>query len=357
MNRYNNDFKTALVWIWIVFVFVILIIIIGFCLSGTTYSLNNFYYLGGIFSGLFTGLAFGGVLWTIYFQNQQAEQQKEESEKSFNAQQSFYETQLKRAEENIKVQKEVNNRQIIEEKIRRFETTLFNMLGLQQQIVNGLEYSANNEYERASVRGRQVFEYMFEDRVSIYTSNPGVPLYGIKSIISQYGLQGYEKSEIPSIFDHYFRHLYRIIKYIDDPKKDYLTTELRYNYITDNVRGVLSRYELIWIYYNCLSSLGNTKFKPLIEKYTLLQNLRSKSLPDSYDFRTYINRHGTLGDNFPNGDKEYFLTFSNENDISKYYIRAFYKEDELAYWITYYEDIKNDIDRTTSYNKNIKNNI
>ena len=39
------------------------------------------------------------------------------------------------------------------------------------------------------------------------------------------------------------------------------------------IRAQLSDYELLWIFYNCLSENGLEKFKPLIEEYSLLKNL------------------------------------------------------------------------------------
>ncbi|MBO6794733.1 MAG: hypothetical protein JJ895_12550 [Balneolaceae bacterium] len=40
----------------------------------------------------------------------------------------------------------------------------------------------------------------------------------------------------------------------------------------------MSRYELLLLFYNCLSDLGNKKFKPLIEKYALLKTVPKDAL-------------------------------------------------------------------------------
>ena len=39
------------------------------------------------------------------------------------------------------------------------------------------------------------------------------------------------------------------------------------------IRDRLSSYELALLFYNCLSSVGIDKFKPLIEKYEILENM------------------------------------------------------------------------------------
>ena len=72
----------------------------------------------------------------------------------------------------------------------------------------------------------------------------------IIKVLEKYGEAGYEKSDIPPIFDHYFRHLYRILKYIDQ-SQDLDGWAAKYKYI-GIVRGQLSRYELVWLYFNSL---------------------------------------------------------------------------------------------------------
>ena len=50
----------------------------------------------------------------------------------------------------------------------------------------------------------------------------------------------------------------------------------KYEYVA-TLRAMLSRYELVWLYYNGLS-YGSKKFKPLIERYAMLNNLRKELL-------------------------------------------------------------------------------
>lgn len=99
------------------------------------------------------------------------------------------------------------------------------------------------------------------------------------------GLCVYDESDIPTEFDHYFRDLYRIIKFIDESP---LITDFedRYQY-TSIVRGQLSRYELLWLFYNGLSVYGRDKFKPLIERYALLKNIREDLLVKETDKDLY----------------------------------------------------------------------
>ena len=83
-----------------------------------------------------------------------------------------------------------------------------------------------------------------------------------------------------SDFGHYFRNLYRIIKLVDTASffseeskiSEAELFETKYKY-TSIVRAQISNYELLWIFYNCLSENGIGKFKPLVEKYSFFKNI------------------------------------------------------------------------------------
>jgi hypothetical protein len=51
----------------------------------------------------------------------------------------------------------------------------------------------------------------------------------------------------------------------------------RYKY-TCIVRAQLSDYELLLLFYNCLSDNGVEKFKPLVEEYAILKNLPQEDI-------------------------------------------------------------------------------
>lgn len=71
--------------------------------------------------------------------------------------------------------------------------------------------------------------------------------------------------------DHYFRNLYHIVKFVDESAP---TNARRY---TSIIRAQLSAHELMILMYNGASPAGE-KFKPLIEKYALLEHLPDQML-------------------------------------------------------------------------------
>lgn len=218
--------------------------------------------------------------------------------------------------------------------LQRFETTFFNMLGLQQQITTELKSPNKDIVEK----GRALFEYLYKD-YSILSDDTYLPYIDYNetvcgnscliTILHWDGLSRYSRSNLPSVFDHYFRHLYRIIKFIDNPKHDFLTFDERYAY-AGNLRGTLSKYELVWLYYNCLAGPGFEKFKPLVEKYALLKNLRAELLSTSKEFRLYagITPLASIQDNEGYNDFDFYLT-DDEKQKDKYYLGAFYNKMEL----------------------------
>ena len=108
---------------------------------------------------------------------------------------------------------------------------------------------------------------------------------GIRNVLKFKGLEGYMGADVPSYLDHYFRLLYRILKFVKDTP---LITEFNDEYeYTSMLRAILSRYELVWLYYNGLSEYGYVKLKPLIERYAMLKNLRADLLVEGVDVGSY----------------------------------------------------------------------
>ena len=176
----------------------------------------------------------------------------------------------------------------------RFENNLFELLHFHQDITNELLLKCNvhsNNYQNnirtVEEKGRDVFQLLYED--AIVDNKYG----GIKNIIqisSNTWKTKYLNCPI-GFLDHYFRLLYRILKYIDDSSKNIpeMTKDKRYEY-TCIVRATLSQYELILLFYNCLSTNGNKKFKPLIEKYAIFNNLRVELLATDSDKELYASK-------------------------------------------------------------------
>lgn len=235
----------------------------------------------GAVNALFSGLAFAGLIYTIILQRRDLELQRND-------------LQLQR-EELVLTRKELEDQTAEFEKqnetlrIQRFENTFFNMLSQFQEVVNNMaiQYKRRNETHEAA--GRDVFRTAFEQMpvlVEIPNGDRTHQSYiGMTNVIKGAGMEGYCKSDVPTYFDHYFRLLYRILKFV---KETPLVTNFEDEYqYTSMLRAILSRYELVWLYYNGLSEYGCEKLKPLIERYAMLKNLREDLLVEDIDAGTY----------------------------------------------------------------------
>lgn len=103
--------------------------------------------------------------------------------------------------------------------IERFESNLFEMLHIQQEIISELKIEGDDyNHNRVSMSGRDVFQFVYEDMpLKIYVGD-SVALYRLK-----YALNNDEEVKMRLdltkglwFLDHYYRHLYRVFKYIDE---------------------------------------------------------------------------------------------------------------------------------------------
>lgn len=235
----------------------------------------------GAVNALFSGLAFAGLIYTIILQRHDLKLQR----RDLHYQRRELELTRKEMEEQT-AEFEKQNETL---KIQRFENTFFNMLSQFQEVVNSLSAQYSLGGENIEVRGRESFKAAFE-RVTIYVeipseNRPFKRYRGMADTIEKEGLDGYCKADVPTYFDHYFRLLYRILQFVKDTP---LITKFdeKYEY-TSMLRAILSRYELVWLYYNGLSEYGVEKLKPLIERYAMLKNLREDLLVEGVDVGHY----------------------------------------------------------------------
>lgn len=182
------------------------------------------------------------------------------------------------------VQFKANEQQRKDIALERFESNLFQLIQIQEEITNNLLFtptdSADGLYGNV-FHGRQVFKILYKEKT--------FPYWGIESGIREKGIISYEEDKDVNVLDHYFRHLYRVFKYIDETPVFINDKKKRYEYACI-MRASLSQYELILLFYNCLSSNGREKFKPLIERYAIFNNLRVELLATDSDKELYASK-------------------------------------------------------------------
>ena len=184
------------------------------------------------------------------------------------------------------VQYKANQQQRSDISLERFENNLFQLIQMQEEITNNLIFTCSDGADSLygkTISGRQIFGIIYNDKIYFGEEN----YQGLESALSNKDITIYELDKDIHILDHYFRHLYRVFKYIDD--STIISKKEKYKYASI-MRSSLSQYELIMLFYNCLSKNGIDKFKPIIEKYTIFNNLRAELLAKLEERQLYSSK-------------------------------------------------------------------
>ena len=218
----------------------------------------------GVVNALFSGLAFAGLILAIWLQSIELRLQREE---------------LKLTRDELKRHGDALTAQVNAAANQRFDSTFFQMVSLHHQIVNAL--TLNQESNHPPLVGREVLTTLNQrirsevDDVAkdlAVGTTPDELRQQMGQIAAAYQL-GYEQFE--HLLGHYFRNLYRIVKFVDSADIENPSTYIGL------IRAQLSSAELQLIFYN-LFGPGRTKFLPLAEKHDLLDNLRYQEVDPSH---------------------------------------------------------------------------
>jgi hypothetical protein len=175
------------------------------------------------------------------------------------------------------------------QKRQQFENNFFNMLTIHNNIVSALEIHIERhktslvDTPARTIRGRQVFEYLYDQNMH----NKNIHSTTGSTTIEVFNLNDYAKIGHIDILDHYFRHIFVTIKYIDGSS---LSNKEKYEYLKI-LRASFSACEFCFLFYNGLhmAKIPNigSEFKELIEKYALLHNLRIRYIPNQNAISIY----------------------------------------------------------------------
>ena len=203
--------------------------------------------------------------------------------------------------------------------VERFERNLFELIHLQQEITNGLviEHCNNGSSVMDVKHGREVFPYLYEKMKDRYAYSGGEEINTFKRILLLDEKYKFNLVAVRQLWflDHYFRHLYRIFKYIDDAEVEFDSKMKKQEYAAI-VRATLSPYELVMLYY---IGYSHPRMKVLIEKYALLNNLRPILLADVSEGQLVAKKM----------NKRYTHAMDKDIDLTKEYRKtAFELEDD-----------------------------
>jgi hypothetical protein len=232
--------------------------------QGDTLSLANYSAVGSYLQGSVASLfSLGGLLLiyaTFLSQQQQIAQQDKE---------------LETQKAQVQAQHESMKRQ-------NFESSFFQLLNLQNDISTNMRGKARRKsfsnviVQPEEIQGKDCFQGFYDNLRMKYGTAQDMAM-NQKTIFEEAMAK---KTEIQLVehaymvfykeqqkdLSHYFRNLYHVVKFVAESDME---NKRRY---TSLIRAQLSAYELVLLFYNCVTGLGE-KFKPLIEEYGLLEHL------------------------------------------------------------------------------------
>lgn len=241
----------------------------------------------GVVVAFFSGLGFIALIWTIRQSNKQHREVLASQQEELRLQRKELELQreeLTHTREEIKGQKEQLAAQNETLTHQNFESSFFQLLSLYNNIIDAMAFSVSGSHasKRDSFRlTHHTLRYDYNSNVPSEENLEGTfqsllerewdsaeeeKQFMLKRINERYDLFF---AEHQAQVGHYFRHLYNMVNFVDE--KDFLPYQEKKRY-TNLIRAQLSSYELVLLFYNCLSE-REKNFKPLIEKYTLLKNI------------------------------------------------------------------------------------
>lgn len=155
-------------------------------------------------------------------------------------------------------------------KCQQFESTFFNLLEQQQCLREQLECEIGNEHYQSFSYLERMREELSDALACLNYRMEDITVENkilLKNIVNQLYLDFF----LPNVshLGHYYRHLYHIIKYVDDSNvqdaKQYI----------DILQAQLSNDELYLLAINGISNYGRRKLLPLMDKYSFLENFNA----------------------------------------------------------------------------------
>lgn len=149
-----------------------------------------------------------------------------------------------------------------------FDEIFIKMLELHTEYLNRVAYEETGN--GITILGRRkVFESLYDHLKAHYKEAGGTG-------------QGDELSRIQNAYESFnnrfievtgpfIKHVYYLLRYVDD--KNFLSMEEKTHY-SRMIRTELSQYESLLLFYTGLSRRGNPKLKPLLEKYSVLSQIK-----------------------------------------------------------------------------------
>lgn len=240
-------------------------------------------FFGGVLNPAFSFLTIVALVLTLLLQNKELKMSREELEMS--------RIELAKSAEALSAQNKAIEQQ-------SFEQTFFAWLSTYREILGEVTHkdgesgrNALKTFWYADLSARNMdktygfMRFMDDDDVPplakacgqtrkhsfVEMTTEDYPIISLGAMVGWSALYGQQENQLDSLF----RVLYRLLRWIDLQPSERLGQEQKWLYVSI-VRSQLSWIEMVYLFYNGYTERGR-KFRPLIEKYALFDNLNFES--------------------------------------------------------------------------------
>lgn len=210
----------------------------------------------GALNTLFSGLAFAGIIISIFLQSEELTETREE----------------------IKAQKEEFEKQTAVFNQQTFENTFFKMLNLHNEVVQSIVFTKKSNNENTEIySGRSSFKHLCEtlkvmlSHVNFYRQTKNKILASIPALQTPCEAYYYFYIEYGSQLGNYFGNIYQILKFIDSSE---IIKQEGKNFYINLLRTQISSNELLLLHLHLLNDeFCKKEFKLFAEKYAFFESL------------------------------------------------------------------------------------
>jgi hypothetical protein len=158
-------------------------------------------------------------------------------------------------------------------KRERDESLFFNLVDLHRRIVDRVNWPDPLNGGKP-VGGNRAFQLIYDHLRTAWQGT--APRNDVRGRIDEAYEHFFAQAE-PEV-GHYFRNLYHLVRFVDG--SDFAPEEKRS--FVKFVRAQLSSYEMLLLFYNCLSVYGREKFQWLVVEYAVFEQLPDNLLDSSH---------------------------------------------------------------------------
>lgn len=173
----------------------------------------------------------------------------------------------------------INNR--IQNQRREFENHFYQLLKVFENIISRLTVRLTERGQSPNIlQGREVMEHLYVSKLAHFINYDNAmenKIYYDENNIEEYINKEYQRfhDDNQDKMGHYFRTLYNIFKLIKENEE--LIRDKKDFYVKI-VKGQLSSYEILLLFYNCIWEVGRKHFKQYVIDFHLLEHIDKKKI-------------------------------------------------------------------------------